>query len=190
MPQTAIDPLMIANQVYTSLNLLTCREIDPRETVALTVGKCGGGTAANVIPDMADLVVGVRTFNREVRAHLIKRIPEMADHIIKAWRGEYDIKIFATPSTFTDAALCDELLPFIQEIVEPDKIKNVGPMAGSEDFGYVTEQVPGMFLCLGAGEEGAYPMHNPNMVIDERIFSTGAALLANCAAEWLNNNRG
>ncbi len=31
MPQDCVDPLMIINQLYTTLNLLSSREIDPRE---------------------------------------------------------------------------------------------------------------------------------------------------------------
>jgi len=62
-------------------------------------------------------------------------------------------------------------------------------MAGTEDFGYVTEQAPGMFLILGAGDESHAPMHNPGMTIDESVFSTGAALYANCAVEWLKKHK-
>lgn len=187
-PQSCIDPLMIANQLYTTLNLLSCREIDPRETVALTVGKCGGGTAVNVIPDTAELMVGVRTFNREVRNHLLKRIPEIVDHTVKMWRGEYELMTFSTPSTYTDAELCAELHPVLERVVGAENVSQVPCMAGTEDFGYVTEQAPGMFLILGAGDETHAPMHHPGMTLDESVFSTGSALYANCAIEWLKNH--
>lgn len=106
-PQLCIDPLMIANQLYTTLNLLSCREIDPRETVALSAEK-------------------------------VCRIP------------------------------C---------------------MAGTEDFGYVGEKVPSMFVTLGVGSPDAAPMHNPNMVVDEEMLPYGAAIHANVAINWLKNNR-
>lgn len=186
MPQASIDPLMIANQLYTTLNLLTCREIDPRETVALTAGKCGGGTAANVIPDTAELMVGVRTFQRQVREHLLKRIPEIIDHTVTMWRGQYTLHQLSTPSTYTDEGLCKEMVPIIQEIVGEEQVSQAPCMAGTEDFGYVTEQVPGMFLTLGAGNPSCAPMHNPGMVLDESVFAVGAAVYANCAIQWLN----
>ena len=108
-PQLCIDPLMIANQLYTTLNLLSCREIDPRETVALSVDECGGGTAVNIIPDTADIKVAARTFNREVTKHLVTRIPEITEHTVKMWRGDYDMIDFHTPSTYNDENLCEEL---------------------------------------------------------------------------------
>lgn len=188
IPQNTIDPLMIANQLYTTLNLLSGREIDPRETVALTVGKCGGGTAVNIIPDTAELMVAFRTFNRDVRSHLNQRVPEIIDHTVKMWRGDYTVTDFHTPSTFTDETFCKELEPFITEIVGRDNVSSMPCMAGTEDFGYITEHVPSMFAILGAGSSDNAPMHNPNMVLDESVFHLGAAVLANCAIQWLNNH--
>lgn len=188
-PHQCIDPLMIANQLYTTLNLLSGREIDPRETVALSVGKCGGGSAANVIPDTAEFQVAARTFNRDVTKHLTQRIPEITEHVVKMWRGEYDMISFHTPSAYNDENLCQELEPFIGEIMGADNVVQLPCMAGTEDFGYVGEEVPSMFATIGVGGKDAAPMHNPNMVIDEDMLPYGAALHANVAINWLKNHK-
>ncbi len=188
-PHQCIDPLMISNQLYTTLNLLSSREIDPRETVALSVGKCGGGTAANVIPDTADLQVAARTFNREVTGHLTSRIPEIVEHTVKMWRGEYDMITFHTPSAYNDEELCSELRPFLEKVVGSDNVSEIPCMAGTEDFGYVGEKVPAMFATIGVGDEAAAPMHNPNMVIDEDVLPYGTALYANVAVNWLKAHK-
>ena len=62
-------------------------------------------------------------------------------------------------------------------------------MAGTEDFGYVTEQVPGMFAWLGVGSKDSAPMHNPNMFVDEEMLPYGSAIHANVAIEWLKKNQ-
>ncbi|MBS5335082.1 MAG: amidohydrolase [Clostridiales bacterium] len=188
-PHQCIDPLMISNQLYTTLNLLSSREIDPRETVALSAGKCGGGTAANVIPDTADLQVAARTFNREVTEHLTSRIPEVIDHTVKMWRGDYEMINFHTPSTYNDEKLCDEIRPFLAEVAGSENVNEIPCMAGTEDFGYVGEKVPAMFVTLGVGDETAAPMHNPNMIIDEDVLPYGTALYANVALNWLKKNQ-
>ena len=188
-PQDCIDPLFISNQLYTALNLLSGRETDPRQTVALTVGKAGGGTASNIIPDTAEIAVGVRTFDKDVRAHLLKRVPEIIDHTVKMWRGNYDLTDFHTPSTYTDFDLCEEMLPFIEEITGDGTARTVPCSAGTEDFGYVTEKVPGMLIYLGTGGEHGKPLHSPDMVVDESALKLGAAIYASCAAEWLEKNR-
>jgi len=189
MPHKAVDPNIIMTQLYTALNLLPGREVDPQETVILTAGKAAGGSVANIIPDTAELQVGIRSYNREARAHILKRVPEMIDHYVKAWRGDYEMVKFTTPSTFNDEKLCDALLPFIIEAAGEDKVVQAAkPLPGSEDFSHVSDLVPGLFLMLGAGKNGAFPMHNPNMVLDESVFVTGAAIYANCAVEWLAAN--
>lgn len=188
MPHQAIDPNMIMSQLYTNLNLLPGREVDPRERVALTIGKASGGTAANIIPDTAQMQIGIRSFALDVQKHMEKRVPEMIEHIVKAWRGDYSYERFNTPSTFTDADLVDNVLPFIKDVVGDEKVVEAsGPMGGSEDFGYVTKEVPGVFFILGAGSEGAYPMHNPNMVLDESALAKGAAMYASVAMNWLES---
>lgn len=187
-PQKGIDPLMIANQVYTTLNLFTGREIDPRETVAFTVGQCGGGTAANVIPDTAEVMAAARTFNRDVTEHIVQRVPELIDHTVKMWRGKYELKTFHTPSTFNDNHLFAELKSSIEGIVGADQLMELPCMAGTEDFGYISEQVPSVFIVLGAGNKDAAPMHNPNMVVDDDLLPVGSAIHANVAMKWLESH--
>ena len=187
-PHLCIDPLFIANQLYTALNLLAGRETDPRQTVALTVGKAGGGTASNVIPDTAELAVGVRTFNTEVRQHMLRRVPEIIDCTIKMWRGEYEMVEFHTPSTYSDPDICDLLLPAVSGIVGEENVAEVACSAGTEDFGYFTEKAPGMLVYIGAGKPGSKPLHSPDMVLDEKAFKYGAAIYANCAIRWLEVN--
>lgn len=99
-PQLCTDPLMILNQVYQALNLLVTREADPAAMVTLTCGVAKGGTAVNIIPDKAELHIGMRTLDVEAAEHLKQRIPEMIDHYVKAWNGTYELTEFHTPARF------------------------------------------------------------------------------------------
>lgn len=187
-PQLCVDPLMIMNQLYQAVNLLATREADPAATVALTCGVAKGGTAVNVIPDQAELHIGLRTQDVEAAAHLTRRIPELIEHYVKAWNGEYELTVFHTPCTWTDETFCREAVPYIREIAGEENVSQIPPMAGTEDFGYVTEAVPGMFAFVGAGAPGNAPLHSPRMVLDESVLPLGAALHANVAASWLKEH--
>lgn len=184
-PQLCTDPLMILNQVYQALNLLVTREADPAAMVTLTCGVARGGTAVNIIPDRAELHIGMRTLDVEAAKHLKQRIPEVIDHYVKAWNGEYDLTVFHTPCTFSNPNFCERAVPYMSEIVGEENVHQIPPMTGTEDFGYVTKEVPGMFVFLGAGQPGNAPLHSPNMVLDEEVLPVGAALHANVAAAWL-----
>ena len=93
-----------------------------------------------------------------------------------------------TPSTVCDPDFSAEIVPFAAEILGEENVKPVPPMKGAEDFGHVTRLVPGFYAFMGAGAPDHYPLHNPNMVLDESALPLGAAILANCAVEWLNKH--
>ena len=187
MPQLVVDPVNIMNQLYSALTVLPGRETDPRATVTLTCAVAHSGSAANIIPDTAELDVGMRTQDVEARRHLTQRIPELIDAYVKAWRGSYAMEEFHTPMTVTDEGFCREVLPALNEVMGEGKVKRVEPMAGTEDFGHITERVPGAVVVLGAGGQEQYAHHHPKMRLDERVFYQGAAMYANCALEWLKS---
>ena len=65
-------------------------------------------------------------------------------------------------------------------------------MSGSEDFAFISELVPTVMVSLGAGsiDEGyLFPLHHPKASFNENALSTGAAMYANTAIEWLKNNK-
>ena len=186
-PQKTIDPVNIATQVCSALNMLIPREVDPEAFATMTVGALNGGRASNIIPDTAEIMVSFRTLNLEAYDHLIERIPEILEHYIKAWRGAYDVRVLKTPSTVCDPDFSAEIVPFAAEILGEENVKPVPPMKGAEDFGHVTRHVPGFYAFMGAGSPDGYPLHNPNMVLDESAFAIGTAILANSAVKWLKS---
>ena len=165
--------------------MLATREIDPRETVALTVGKISGGSAANIIPDSAKLSVGCRTFKKEVTEHMQRRIPEVIEHTVKMWKGKYETTHFFTPLTYANPKLCGELIPYMKEVVGEENVEICPSVSGSDDFGYISHQVPGMLVWFGTGDETQPALHNPNMQIDEKWLPYGTAILVNVATRWL-----
>lgn len=184
-PHKTIDANMIMNQLYTSLNLLMTREADPNHSVTFSVGAMSGGTATNIIPDKAVLQGNMRSYDQQTRDHLCQRIPEMIDHTVKAWRGEYHTIEFHTPTTYNNPQFIDEITPFLKHIVGAENVVDNGYLGGSEDFSYISQEVPSAFVVLGTGKEGEAPVHNPRMRQNEEIFKYGAALHANVAIEWL-----
>ena len=189
-PQKTVDPVNIATQLCSALNLLIPREVDPEAFATLTVGALNGGRASNIIPDTAEVMVSFRTLSPEAYDHLLQRIPEILDHYVKAWRGTYSVRVLKTPSTVCDPDFSEELVPFVREILGEGNVLPTPPMKSAEDFGHVTRLVPGFYAFMGAGSPDGYPLHNPNMVLDENAFALGSAILANCAVKWLSKHAG
>src|SRR5919202_275107 len=79
MPESSVDPVVMAAATVLRLQTVVSREIAAAQAAVLTVGALQAGTKDNVIPDEAVLKLNVRTFDEQVRSHVldaIKRIVE------------------------------------------------------------------------------------------------------------------
>lgn len=186
-PHTAIDPLMIATEIYQSLNQIVGREVNPLETAVLTVGKLSGGTAFNVIPDSAYMEFGLRCFNPSVRAYLVGRVYDVVEQTTSMLRGSH--RFYGqhfTPSVINDVELLEQITPALKQIVGTGLIIDKYPFGATEDFSRISEQVPSLLCWLGAGYPGNYSLHNPKLELDEGAMPYGTALLANASIYYLN----
>ncbi|MFJ7696637.1 M20 family metallopeptidase [Lysinibacillus fusiformis] len=188
-PQKCVDPLMIVNAIYNQMNTIVGKEVDPKERAVLVIGKMGGGTVANIIPDTAVIEATLRSFNPDVRNHLFNRIPEIIDATVKMMRGSYDLQTISTPSLYNNKDLCTLVAPFVKEIVGEENLQiDEEPLAGTEDFSYISQRIPTMFMWAGSNGLGNqnYPLHNPNIILDEGVLPLGVAVVVHSAINWLN----
>ena len=64
--------------------------------------------------------------------------------------------------------------------------------AGSEDFAYVSQEVPSIMLALAAGQPDkgyCYPQHHPMVKFDESALAGGSAVYAYTAMRWLEEHK-
>ncbi|ADL53009.1 M20 metallopeptidase family protein [Clostridium cellulovorans] len=198
MPQTGVDPLNVMVHVYLGLQEIISREIDNLDNTVLTVGTMQGGTVNNVIPDKAELRGSLRTFSKNNRDFIIKRIREVAEGIAKAYRAEAIVEMSNyTPALMNDAKNVAVAREFLSKYFGVDSFIPMGELTPggknmiSEDFAFISQEVPSvqLFLCAGNSEEGyIYPIHHPKAIFDETVLSKGAAVYAGYAIEWLKKN--
>lgn len=192
MPETGVDPINIAAHIYLALQELTARELAAEVPAVVTVGRFRGGEAPNIIPGTCVLEGTIRTFDREVTARLMARIGEIAENTARAFRGSARVEELASaPPLKNDPALMNRMADWVEELVGSQRVYRMdkGGM-GSEDFASYTYEVPSAYLLLGAGtaaEDSRFgkPMHNPQVVFNEKILPEGAALYAMAALRWL-----
>lgn len=192
MPEACVDPINAAVQVYLALQSLIAREIGGTEEAVLTIGQLAAGDVSNVIPERAVLQGTLRTFKKNVRERLVKRIEEVAKGVAMTYRCRMEYEtLSACPSVVTD----DEVTALAE-----DTIKSMMPQVqiirgshgmGSEDFAEITDKVPSSYYMLGAGPEDPEKrvgQHNPKVIFNEDVLSTGAAIYAQVAMNWLEKN--
>jgi hippurate hydrolase len=199
MPNTTVDPLNILAHINLAFQEINAREIAPGANVVLTIGQMHGGNSANVIPDTAFLEGTIRTFHKETREFVKVRLEQIANGIASTFRGSATVQFEkCCPSVIVDQSLRDQIFDYAvgifgeDKLVDVNKAMGVSTISASEDFSFVSEKVQSIMLCVAAGspEEGyVFPQHHPKITFNEDALSTGTALYANSAIEWLKNNK-
>ena len=206
MPNTGIDPLTAAAHILIGLQELQARELAMDDRAVLTIGTMNAGTAANVIPDSVTMGGSIRTFDKETRAMLKKRMAEIAGGIAQAFRAEADVAFGSgCPTLVNDRDLSACCETYVKELLGKGKAFSVAELnamsgggsssksAGSEDFAYVSQEVPSIMLALASGqpEKGyGYPQHHPMVKFDESVLAGGSAVYAYTALRWLEDHNG
>src|SRR2546423_4814318 len=66
-PHLGLDPIVAAAEATLNLQQFVSREVDPTESVVVTVGKIYSGTATNIIPDTATIAATGRNLTDATR---------------------------------------------------------------------------------------------------------------------------
>ena len=193
-PQNSIDPINIGVHVYLALEAIMAREVDPTKACVMTVGQFQGGTAENIIPDVATLKGTIRSNDKQARELMVRRMKEIATKTAESYGGTAEITMLSeVPPLICDPKLTDEFVGYMKEMNIPGMMPYPGISASaSEDFASIAEKVPSTFMYLSAGypdERGQYGAHNPKVQFNEGVCPIGPSCLAYCATQWLKNNK-
>jgi amidohydrolase len=191
-PHDAADPIPVACEIVTGLQTLVTRRFDVFDPVVITVGTFHAGTAANVIPGEASFEATVRSFSPAARSAVQEAALRLAAQIASAHGLSADAE-FADgyPVTVNDTGEAAFAEQTVAEVLGSGRfVAMPDPLAGSEDFSYVLEQVPGAFVFLSACPPDADPAtapynHSGEAVFDDAVLADGAALLAGLALRRL-----
>lgn len=191
-PEKGIDAINIAAHVVISLQEIIAREIPCTEHAVLIVGKIQGGDTVNTLAGSAVIEASIRATTKENRAFLKNRVKEISENVAATFRGQAIVEfVYGIGPLYNDPTFSEEIADYCRQILATEKVKEIPTACGTEDFTSIAERVPAVMLNLGAGslEEGhTCSMHNPGMIVDERVLPLGAALYAHCATQYLENN--
>ncbi len=193
-PHLGIDPINIGNHICLRLKTLAKRFSVGEKDCLITIGHFEAGSTGNVIPDEAILEGSVRTVDREVQEKLIREIEMNVRGIAEEFGGRADFEIVSgVPPLVCNPKLTEKFVGYIRKLEIPKLTFHKGiSSTASEDFACVAAVVPGSFMYLSAGfedERGDIPAHNPKVLFNEKVCPLGAAVLAQCATEWLSENQ-
>ncbi|ABR50410.1 amidohydrolase [Alkaliphilus metalliredigens QYMF] len=180
-PHSGVDTIMMAGQVINALQTIVSRNVDPRDSAVVTLGKINGGTQGNIIADKVEMVGTVRTLDPNVRERVLERIEKIVLQVAEAMGGSGEV---LRKKGYTALINHDEMVESVKANAEallgPDKVKIIkSPSLGVEDFAYFLQEAPGAFYRLGCRNEEKgmiHDGHNGLFDVDEDCLEIGVAL--------------
>lgn len=198
-PNSGIDPLNVMSHIHLALQTINSRELDPTDNLVLTIGQMHGGHTSNVIPNDAMMSGTIRTLKNETRAMVKERMEAIVSTVAAAFNAEAKVVwgsgcpvLTQDPTVYAAVKAALKTLDGIPVIDVDEMGIPAGGGMGSEDFAYVANTVPSVFLGLGADDpvDGiTYAQHHPKVRFNEDALPAGAAAYAHIAMEWLKNNK-
>ena len=196
MPNACIDPITAAAHIHIALQEINSRELDPAGFGVFTTGRFEAGKASNVIPDSADMWGTIRTVDPEqkVSALIHQRMTEIAQGVATAYRCTAEVEFSDyCPCLVVDTPLAGNALTYMTELLGKEAMDMTSltggkPGGGSEDFAFVSHEVPtvSMFLAAGNAKEGyTYGQHHPKVRFDDSVLYCGTAAYTYMALRWL-----
>jgi amidohydrolase len=160
MPNSTIDPIVIAARIVVTLQTIVSREVKPGEVAVITVGYIQAGTKNNIIPDHAELGLTVRSYKPEVRKQVLAAIERITRAEANAAGATQEPKIEhfeATDAVYNDPALAQRMQGVLESALGKDNVVVEEPGMASEDFSYFTAQgVPSFYFSLGGADPAKY----------------------------------
>jgi len=206
-PETAVDPVVMAAATVMRLQGIVSREIAATDTAVVTIGALRAGTKENIIPDVAELLLSVRSFDPAVRDQTIAAIERIVRAEAAASAAPADPEITSLgsfPAVINDPAACART----RDAFGSDAgliVLDPGPVTGSEDVGLLATAagVPCVYWLLGGADPALFahadsiaaakaivaglpsnhsPLYAP---VIEPTLPTGIAALTCAARTWL-----
>ena len=207
-PETTVDPVVMAASTVMRLQTVVSREVAGTDTAVVTVGALRAGTKENIVPDEAELLLSIRSFDPDVRARTLAAIERIvrAEAAASGAPRDPDVTLVdGFPAVVNDVEACARTLPGLQAVVGADRVVDPGLVTGSEDVGLLASGsgAPCVFWLLGGAHPGAFATvrtaedmaaavaeqpsnHSPFFApVVEPTLTVGVAALVGAARIWL-----
>lgn len=191
-PQAGIDAVVVASALVMQLQTLVSRQFGAVQPVVVTIGTIQGGDRWNIVGGKAVLEGTTRYFERSIRQEIEEKMRRMVEATAAAYGATAELRYEAiVPPTINDVTCMNMVRQAVAEVLGEDKVVEHDLVMGGEDFASYQEKKPGAFMLIGTYNPACnaiYSNHSNNFTADENILSSGSAVYAQTAIDWLKTN--
>ena len=161
MPHTSVDPVVLASSIVLRLQTVVSREVEPGRFAVVTVGSLTAGTTANIIPDHAELLLNIRTYDLDVRDRVLTAIERIvrAECVAAGAPAEPQFEYYDQyPLTRNDPQVTEEVAQAFADHFGQGSVFETDRVTASEDFSYIPDAfgVPYTYWTVGSVDPARY----------------------------------
>lgn len=193
-PWRGVDPVVVSAQIITGLQTIVSRQMNlAANPSVVTVGKISGGNRSNIIPEQVEMIGTVRALSVEDRDQLHARVRSIATGIAESMGATAEVRIPYSggyPVTTNDDGILAMMIPVLEAVAAPGRAREVPARLGAEDFSFIAQEIPSLYIQLGGMPPDIDPAtapahHTPDFLIDESSLITGVKAMTAMALRYL-----
>ncbi|RIX98419.1 amidohydrolase [Aureimonas flava] len=175
LPHEGSDPILAGAALVQALQQIAARNVDPLDSLVLSVTRFHAGFAHNIIPDEAKLFGTVRSLSASSRDLAERRIGAIAEGVASTHGARATVVYTRNyPVTVNDAREAAFCASIAGEVCGRGCVDaSAPPLMAAEDFSFMLEARPGAFVFLGNGDTAG--LHNPGYDFDDAALPFGAS---------------
>ena len=177
-PHESIDPVVASSHMIVALQSVASRNVDPMDSIVVSVTAVEAGKAFNVIPQTAVFRGTVRTLKEETRQLAATRIKAIINRFADAFDCVASIDYeFGYPVTNNNPDKTDYAIAVAREVAGAAHVEtDTPPLMGAEDFSYMLNERPGAYIFLGNGDTAG--VHHPAYDFNDAAIPFGVSYMA------------
>ena len=204
-PQNTVDPVVMASATVLRLQTVVSREVAGDDTAVLTVGSIRAGTKENIIPDQAEILVNIRSFDERVRERVLAAVRRIvrAEAVASGAEREPEFEqLTRFPLLVNDPEAASRTGSALRAALGDGAVVDLPPAMASEDVGLfgTAAGVPTCYWFFGGTDSARFrdavaaddvartipANHSPHFAPEvEPTLTTGVKALTTAAIEWL-----
>lgn len=192
-PWSGVDPIAVATQIYTGLQMIVARESElTKAPVVITVGRINGGVRENIISEEMTMSGTIRTLDAAMQKDVHNKIRLTATKIAESMGATAEVSIDnKTLVTYNTPDLVKKMLPSLEKAAGKENVIENEWTTGAEDFSFFGEKAPAFYFFVGGMPKGKDPKtaaahHTPDFFIDDGRLDVGVKAFANIVFDYVN----
>lgn len=190
-PWSGIDPIAVATQIYTGLQMIVARQSElTKAPIVITVGKINAGVRENIIPEELTMAGTIRTLDTAMQKDVHMKIRRTAEKIAESMGASVVVEIETkAPVTYNTPDLVKKMLPSLEKAAGKENVIETEWTTGAEDFAFYGEKAPAFFFFVGGMPKGTDPKtapahHTPDFYIDDSRLDVGIKAFCNIVFDF------